>query len=342
VLSRERALLARGRAILVLVLGVAVLLVASASPVAANDPTEPPRPNGDREDRRGGPERDGPPGQADRSPEQSWSTPSASPGSTLRPQPTQRATPAPQAADPADPVIGWDISYPQCGGPYPDSPAFAIVGVNGGRVFSANPCLGEGEHPSQLEWAGREDLDLYVNTGNPGPRFSAYWPIGQRHPRECGTGIIFRSDSRQCAYVYGWNAAAYAYRTALKAFASVDWLEEDATRMPDGITWWLDVEVANSWRTDRSLNVAALQGMVAYFESMEVDEIGFYSTPRLWNRIVGSTDAFAEYPAWHGGARDLQDAEWRCASEEALTGGELRMVQWIQDGFDANIRCPED
>src|SRR5918996_761646 len=51
---------------------------------------------------------------------------------------------------------GYDISYPQCGGPFPETYGFAIVGVNGGRVFSPNPCLGGGSGPSQLPGAGRE------------------------------------------------------------------------------------------------------------------------------------------------------------------------------------------
>jgi hypothetical protein len=332
VLSRERAPAAHGRAILVLVLGMAVLLAASVTPVAANEPTERPRPEVRSEPTE-------PPRfefRSDRSSRDRLQLRRRPAEPSPTPAPTRRPTPSPQ---PAEPAIGYDISYPQCGGPYPDSPAFAIVGVNGGRVYSANPCLGAGEHPSQLEWAA-PNLDLYLNTGNPGPRWSSYWPTGQHHPRECEPGFFRGTDTRDCAYVYGWNAAAHSYQTALEAFISVDRLDADATRLPAGITWWLDVEAANTWRLDRSLNVAALQGMVAYLESMEVDEIGFYSTPRLWNRIVGGTHAFADYPAWHGGARDLDDAERRCSSERAFTGGELRMVQWIQDGYDANIRCP--
>lgn len=256
--------------------------------------------------------------------------------STPRPRPSAEPTPSP-TPDPTPPPPGFDISYPQCGDEYPEDFAFAIVGVNGGRVHSRNPCLGPGDDPSQLEWAGRY-AELYANTGNPGPELSLYWPIGQTEPRECDTVDNPGVDSVDCAYVYGWNAAEHAYALALDAFIDLDWADADAERLPGAPTWWLDVEDANSWRDDRGLNVAALEGAVNYLESMEVQDVGFYSTPRLWDRITGGTDVFADYPSWHAGASDLADAKNRC-DDTAFTGGELRMVQWIQDGFDANHRC---
>ena len=72
---------------------------------------------------------------------------------------------------------------------------------------------------------------------------------------------------------------------------------------------------------------------------MDVAEVGFYSTPLLWWRVTGGTDDFADYPAWHAGARNRADAEDRC-DRDAFTGGELRMVQWVEDGLDRNVRCP--
>jgi hypothetical protein len=249
--------------------------------------------------------------------------------------PTATPTPAPT---PAPEPIGHDISYPQCREPYPDPLAFAIVGVNRGRVFSTNPCFAPGEEPSQLEWAGR-DAELYFNTGNPGPRASRFWPSGQTEPRPCDTRRAPGEDTIDCAYVYGWNSAAAAYTSALAAFVELDWADADAERLPGDVTIWLDVEPANSWRNDRALNRAALEGAVAYLESAGVERIGFYSTPRLWNRITGGSDLFDEYPAWHAGARDRADAERRCREERAFTGGELAMVQWVEDGFDLNIRC---
>ena len=250
----------------------------------------------------------------------------------------QPAAPTPEPVPEPTPVPpGYDVSYPQCGAELPEAFSFAIVGVNGGRVHSENPCLGPGEDPSQLLWAG-PDADLYANTGNPGPQLSRYWPNGQTAPRACDTDEAPGADTPDCAYVYGWNAAAHSYDIALDAFIALGWAEPDADAVPGDATWWLDVEVANSWRGDRTLNVAALEGAVAYLESRDVAEIGFYSTPRLWNRITGGTDAFAEHPAWHAGARDLADARKRC-DDAAFTGGELRMVQWVEGGVDANYRC---
>ncbi len=79
---------------------------------------------------------------------------------------------------------------------------------------------------------------------------------------------------------------------------------------------------------------------MAYLESVDATEVGFYSTPLLWWIVTGGTDAFAAYPAWHAGASDLSDAQERCTTETAFTGGELQLVQWVEDGFDTNYRCP--
>ena len=80
------------------------------------------------------------------------------------------ASVAPSAAVGA---IGHDVSTPQCGRALPDIGAFGIVGVNGGRAFSENPCFA-----TEYEWAKRRPAapGVYVNTGNPAPRSDFYWP----------------------------------------------------------------------------------------------------------------------------------------------------------------------
>jgi hypothetical protein len=229
--------------------------------------------------------------------------------------------------------IGFDVSYPQCGGSLPEVFSFAVIGVNGGRVYSPNHCLADDE-TGLLAWAG-PNAELYANTANPGPDHSDHWPTGQDAPRAC---LADDADSADCAYDYGWNAAADSYANAVAAYVALGWAHADATRTPVANRWWLDVEVANSWRSNRSLNVAALQGAVAYLESMEVESVGFYSAPRMWAQIVGDADAFADHPAWVAGASTLRQARAVCRAD-GFTGGRVLMAQYFAKGLDANYRC---
>lgn len=222
---------------------------------------------------------------------------------------------------------GYDISYPQCGGAYPSNPAFAIVGVNGGRVFSANPCLA-----SQIAWGGGPAAELYINTGNPGPVLSSFWPVGQTVPRVCSAA---NPDTADCAFDYGWNAAKHSFETAQAAYQQLG-----IATSPSATVWWLDVETSNSWRDDVALNVAALQGEVAYLQSRGISRLGFYSTTYQWGVITGGTTVFSPAPSWGAGARNERAAKTLCqTTTTSFTGGRLAMVQWIESGFDTNIRC---
>jgi hypothetical protein len=224
------------------------------------------------------------------------------------------------------PARGYDISYPQCGAAYPANPLFAIVGVNGGRVFSGNSCL-----VSQLAWGGDARAELYVNTGNPGPALSSFWPRGQTTPRFCDAN---NPDTADCAYDYGWNAAADSYTRTEQAYAA-----RSITANPNATAWWLDVETSNSWRSSTALNVAALQGGFDYLRSRGVTRLGFYSTTVQWGTITGGTRVFAPSPSWGAGAPSDKAAKQHCISTPGFTGGRLAMVQYPYAGFDANVRC---
>jgi hypothetical protein len=222
---------------------------------------------------------------------------------------------------------GYDISWPQCGSPYPSNPAFAIVGVNGGRVFSVNSCLA-----SEIAWGGLAAAELYANTGNPGPALSSFWPIGQTTPRACSSAD---PDTADCAYDYGWNAAKQSFETAQAAYQQLG-----ITTSPAATAWWLDVETSNSWRTTTALNVAALQGGVDYLRTVAgVTKLGFYTTSEQWGTITGATTVFAAYPSWGAGAPSEKAAKQHCISTPGFTGGRLAMVQYIVSGFDADVRC---
>jgi hypothetical protein len=223
---------------------------------------------------------------------------------------------------------GYDISYPQCNGSLPSNPAFGIVGVNGGIVFSANPCLA-----AQITWGGGPVAELYANTGNPGPALSTHWPNGQTSPRVCDAA---NSDTADCAYDYGWNAAQDSFRTAQAAYTSLG-----LTATPAETAWWLDVETSNSWRDDNlPFNVAALQGELDYLLGAGVTRIGFYSTTYQWGVITGGSKVFAAYPSWGAGTRNEKVARNLCATTTtSFTGGPLTLVQYPYSGFDADLRC---
>jgi len=260
----------------------------------------------------------------------------AAPAFAMSPSAERTATPARStapaggttAAKPAAPAKtrGYDISYPQCGKAYPSNPAFAIVGSDGGRVFSGNPCLAD-----QLRWGGDDAAEVYINTGNPGPALSSFWPKGQTTPRVCDAN---NADTADCAYDYGWNAAKDSYQRVEAAYAA-----RGIGANPNGTAWWLDVETSNSWRTVTSLNVAALQGEVDYLRSRGVTKVGFYSTTVQWGTITGGTKVFAPMPSWGAGAPSEKAAKQHCISTPGFTGGRLAMVQYLFNGFDANVRC---
>ena len=294
------AIRTRARRTVAAVIGLAMVLVVGLMPVAAFDPSE----------------------LFELEP-----SPPPQPARVLEPPTIPRPVPArtPVVVE----TVGFDVSWPQCDDELPASFAYAVVGVNRGRTYSENDCLVE-----QLEWAGR-DADVYLNTANPGPHHSMFWPVGTSVPVTCDRRD---EDSHECAYVYGWNAAADGYARVLAAHVALGWADADADRVQTEGTWWLDVETANSWRIDRKLNVTALHGAVDFLESMEVEEVGFYSTPLLWWRVTGGTDEFAHYPAWHAGGRTRTGAEDGCEGD-AFTGGELRMVQWVEGGLDRNVTC---
>ena len=238
---------------------------------------------------------------------------------------------------------GADISYPECGSwAYPVGQAFGIVGVNGGRPGDANRCLA-----SELSWAlGSVGFDfvfgppasLYVNTADPGPgtraRPVADWPRSGTSAH----GVCRGRWSTACAYLYGRQHAAQAFRLV----AEVDGLIAGLS------PWWLDIERANSWakRGDRdfhALNVATVQGFVDGLRAAGVrGAVGIYSTPEDWVAITGlsaemSRAYFAPDPDWVGGATTRRQALRNCRA--SFSGGRVLLTQYVAGRFDLDIRC---
>lgn len=222
---------------------------------------------------------------------------------------------APALAHP--PGVGSDISWPQCGRPFPADASFGIVGVNDGKPFTDNPCFA-----AEYQWAtGMGTPGLYINTANPGPESDAVNWYGQKSPNPaCST-----ANEAACAYNYGYTGAAHAFAYASSAGAA------------GPHTWWLDVETGNSWSSDFGANFASVAGSIDYLRTQGA-VVGIYSTRYQWTKLTGGV-VLPAVPNWVAGARDVAQAGRFCA-DHTFTAGPVMVVQYVDGRFDHDVPCP--
>ncbi len=246
-------------------------------------------------------------------------------------------------------TLGADISYPQCGKVVPINQAFGVVGVNGGIATTTNPCLSY-----QLLWASRslggtaqDKIQLYVNTANPGGLNTASWP--RSNTDSAGTtvqdpyGTCTGSDTTACAWQYGWNRSLEDVRDRFQTNANTAAINP----LPSNYVWWLDVETGNTWKLsgsdfDMQSNKAVLEGMTAYFESLQA-RVGLYSTAYQWGKIVGnSVNANSNLVGranWRPGGANLSTAKQACIAPPLTVNGSVVMTQFISKNLDYNYSC---
>lgn len=229
-------------------------------------------------------------------------------------------------------VLGSDISWPQCGSGLPAGQAFGIVGVNGGRPGTANPCFAE-----QLGWASgsvggtsQPAAAVYVNTANPGPFRAEWWPgsdaevgLGGPNPYESCGGTA----SAACAYLYGYGMAF----DAVTRYGVPD---------PAKRLWWLDVETGNAWSADQVANAADLEGMTAFLQSIGA-QVGIYSTSYQFGLIAGQPGPGSKLnglKSWLAGATSPESAVELCSAPPLTAGGVVALTQFTTD-FDYNYSC---
>ena len=277
-------------------------------------------------------------------------------------------------------TTGNDVSYPQCGASLPSSPAFGIVGVNGGIANDLNPCLGPtssyGSYAqSELYWAvaratgttTQPKASLYVNTGDPGNLYNgsaiADWPTSSSAEdpyAACTTTTVTTSsgpavvgaDSPGCAWQYGYQRAVQD-RTWLTQEAEAVTAQESAVAVasqPSAYVWWLDVETGNSWQSGTAglqMNVADLQGMVQALRDAGVSgtsAVGVYSTTYQWTTITGGSNGSAG--ATLAGMPDwlpgatTQTGAVANCSATGFTGGKVVLTQWTARSLDSDYACP--
>ncbi len=240
-------------------------------------------------------------------------------------------------------VIGYDISWPQCGGGRPPASFdIAVVGVTGGHGFSQNPCLA-----SEYAWSQQatHPSALYVNIDLP----STAPAQGQSGP----AGTCAAGDVSCFAYNYGFNNSRYALAYA-------------ASQGVNALVWWLDVETNNNWQTsgahgvayrtatpatpsspaavqyNTTANARAIAGAIAGLAASN-KVVGTYSTRYQWNLLAGS---FApQVPVWYATNDTVDRAPLYCDQSNSFSGGPVWMVQYTVaagqpgSGFDGDYSC---
>ena len=208
---------------------------------------------------------------------------------------------------------GHDISWPQCGSPFPaiGGNNFGIVGANDGTPFTLNPCFKD-----EWQWAthGGAAPSVYINL--------QYGESGQA----AGSSSCDPHDIPCRAYAYGWNSAQYAFVTA---YANSEGAVGNAQM------WFLDVEQMNAWNDNQILNQRIVQGAIDYLQKIQNVQVGIYSTNYQWGQIAGAS-APAGIPNWVAGANDGGDNQ---CGKSLWPGGQVALYQWIEGDFDNNAGC---
>lgn len=209
----------------------------------------------------------------------------------------------------------FDISWPQCPNNFPQERMdFAIIGLNGGRPFTSNPCF-----MAQYKWARTAEAnpDVYINVDFP--------RAGLVEAMSGPYGRCAAEDDWCRGYNWGYNLAANSIARA----------------QVYGITpgrYWLDVETDNYWSKSARNNSQVVRGVLDYFLANNVPT-GIYSTYYQWELITGNYKPQVKLPLWVAGATSDQMAAERCSqSRFAFAGGEIWLVQFVRQ-YDQNRAC---
>ncbi|MCD4525145.1 hypothetical protein [Nocardioides sp. cx-173] len=235
------------------------------------------------------------------------------------------ATVAPYPA----PVLGGDISWPQCpkglgipekrtlGMPMPLPQArYVVVGLTNGPGFHVNPCLAD-----QVAWVRERRLLVSAYAVASFPQGDELARYGQDGPYDGGSKLDALRN--------------VGYQQALFNVASM----KDARLQTPFV--WVDVEPVPDfpWSSDLVANAAVVEGAARGY----VDggyAIGVYSTPALWEGVVGGLELGV--PEWRAaGETSRAEAESRCGDDWVIQGGPAVLAQWVEADRDQNITCGE-
>lgn len=170
-------------------------------------------------------------------------------------------------------AVGYDVSYPNCATSDRPRQGFAIIGLNHGRPFTANPCFAS-------QWAAaRQPASVYVNTAYSSSLFDRITP-------DCAAAGRTQQrlpSAAQRAYALGCAEAADALRLLGRTAP---------------LAIWLDIEPDNSWSPRPQLNAATITGILDHFrDAPSHPPVGIYSNASFWRQIVGGWSS-PDLPEW--------------------------------------------
>ncbi|MHB8660546.1 MAG: glycoside hydrolase family 25 domain-containing protein [Minisyncoccota bacterium] len=226
--------------------------------------------------------------------------------------------------------LGFDLSYNALS--YPSTGFnFGIVGISGGKAFAHNNRL-----LSEYSWTrfGAVASTVYMNLNAP---YGSTMVGNISTPKSCPAPAATTTEPTACeGYNYGYNAAKDAYVYAKGTGVSSKF-------------WWLDIEEANSWSNDPTVNDATIQGAIDYLNVQNI-RVGIYSAPRMWQRIAGDfvptqtlSGQAVSIPNWYPvGIMSQTDALNACVNDTGfILGSPIWLVQYeaSSTAVDQNVAC---
>lgn len=228
-----------------------------------------------------------------------------------------------------EPVQGADISWPQCpegmgipekqgkGLPMPVPEAeFVVIGLTNGPGFTPNPCIAD-----QAAWVQERELMASAYA-------VASYPDDATLEKYAWDGPFSGDTLKGQLRNVGYQQARFNLDTMIDA----------------GLTTpvvWIDVEPVPlfEWSGDKEANAAVVEGAARAYTDAGYG-VGIYSTPYLWDTVVGDLRlGVAEWRA--AGETSREEALNRCGDDWSIQGGDAVMGQWVADNRDHNITCPD-
>ena len=226
------------------------------------------------------------------------------------------------------PVVGADISWPQCprgmgipqrrslGLPMPTAEAaYVVVGLTNGPGFTVNPCLAD-----QVRWVRQRHLPAAAYAVVSQPSSAEVTAHGGRGPFDAATDL-----------------GALANTGYQQALANVAAMRAAGLATP---MVWMDVEHVPGfeWSADPVANGAVVQGAAKGYADAGY-RVGVYSTPHLWSAVVG--DLALGLPEWRAaGQTSRREALARCGDGNRIQGGDAVLAQWVAGRRDLDVTCP--